>query len=123
MYADLRDKRFPELLQKFIEIKSYKNDCKISKFYGAAFLTNGPKIPISESSSKASILRLMQEDYVVRGFDLVSATLNNENITLSLDLVCGETNYFSSLEIAGDELLANDIVLEIENNAWLKREQ
>ena len=65
----------------------------------------------------------MQEDYVVRGFDLVSATLNNENITLSLDLTCGETNYFTSLEIAGDELLANDIVLEIENNAWLKREQ
>jgi hypothetical protein len=42
---------------------------------------------------------------------------------LSLDLVCGETNYSTSLEIAGDELLANDIVLEIENNAWLKREQ
>jgi hypothetical protein len=123
MYADLRDKRFPELLQKFIEIKSYKNDCKISKFYGAAFLTNGPKIPISESSSETSIFRLTQDDYVVRGFDLVSATLNNENITLSLDLVCGETSYFTSLEIAGEELLANDIVLEIENNAWLKREQ
>ena len=123
MYADLRDKRFPELLQKFLEIKSYKDDCKLSKFYGAAFLNNGPKIPISKSSSETSILRLMQEDYVVRGFDLVSATLNNENITVSLDLVCGETSYFSSLEITGDELLANDIVLEIENNAWLKREQ
>ena len=123
MYADLRDKRFPELLKKFIEIKSYKNDCKISKFYGAAFLTSGPKIPISEGSSETNLLRLTQGDYVVRGFDLVSATLNSENITLALDLVCEEASYFTSLEIAGDELLANDILIEIENNAWLKREQ
>ena len=60
---------------------------------------------------------------MVRGFDLVSATLNSENITLALDLVCEEASYFTSLEIAGDELLANDILIEIENNAWLKREQ
>ncbi|MEK9650327.1 MAG: hypothetical protein VW146_05200 [Gammaproteobacteria bacterium] len=123
MYANLRDKRYPELLSRSIEINSQKQGCNTLQFFGTAFLTNGPRIPLSEGLSETSKLILKQEDFVIRGFDLISATLNQESITINLDLNCENSQYLTTIELNGAELMNDDVLLDIPNNSWLKREQ
>jgi hypothetical protein len=123
MYANLRDKQYPELLNRQIKIQIDKETCSISKLFGAAFLANGPKIPISENVSFINELILKQDQFIVRGFDMVSAILNNEIIGISLEKSCDNEIFISSLEVSGASLLSEDLTLYIEKNAWLKKEQ
>jgi len=123
MYADLRDKQYPELLDRAIIINTEKQECAISSLSAAAYLTNGPKIPISENTSNSNQISLSQNTFVVRGFDLMSATLNNESIEVALDLNCESEAFYSLKELTASDLIKQDVYLEIADNAWLKREQ
>lgn len=123
MYANLRDKQYPELLNRHIKIKIDQETCTFLRLFGAAFLANGPKIPISENVSFTNELILQQDQFILRGFDMVSAILNNEMIGISLEKSCDNEIFISSLEVSGVSLVSENLTLYIEKNAWLKKEQ